>query len=89
MTDQAEWVEVQIEDNGPGIPPEKMKQIKQALAKGERTGGTSHGSGIGISNATRRLALFYQREDVMEMSSVEGEGTCITLRLFKGGKTHD
>lgn len=89
VTDQAEWVEVQIEDNGPGIPPEKMKQIKQALATGERTGGTTHGSGIGISNATRRLALFYQREDVMKMSSVEGEGTCITLRLFKGGKTHD
>lgn len=38
-------------------------------------------SGIGLTNVLKRLRLYYQREDIMEIESSPGQGTVIRLKL--------
>ena len=61
-------IEVQFVDQGPGIP-----DIPLALQEGYSTGG---GLGMGLPGA-KRLA------DEMEIESVVGQGTSITLRKWR------
>jgi len=91
VQDQGEWVVVHIEDNGPGIEPQMMKRINDSCFKGKKLEWESiqESTGIGISNAASRLAIFYQRNDVFRIESVVGKGTCITLKLLKRRETLD
>jgi two-component system LytT family sensor kinase len=56
-----------IEDNGVGIPKERMKQV--------------FGDGIGISNVHERLRVLYGADFLMDISSREGEGTRIRIEI--------
>ncbi|WEK56304.1 MAG: histidine kinase [Candidatus Cohnella colombiensis] len=76
---------VEIEDNGIGISKEKIDQIvddNQSPAHSplidQQQG---HSTGIGMSNVIRRLRLFYNRDDVIEIVSVPGQGTLVKLLL--------
>jgi two-component system sensor histidine kinase YesM len=54
-----EYLQILVEDNGPGIKPEKLESIKQAM----KSGGVisiSKGNGMAISNVHKRLELYYQ-----------------------------
>jgi sensor histidine kinase YesM len=56
-----------IEDNGVGIPKERMGQV--------------FGDGIGISNVHERLRVLYGGDFRMDISSREGEGTRIRIEI--------
>jgi two-component system LytT family sensor kinase len=56
-----------IEDNGVGIPKERMGQV--------------FGDGIGISNVHERLRVLYGGDFRMDISSSEGEGTRIRIEI--------
>jgi two-component system LytT family sensor kinase len=56
-----------IEDNGVGIPKERMGQV--------------FGDGIGISNVHERLRVLYGADFRMDISSREGEGTRIRIEI--------
>ena len=58
---------IAIEDNGVGIPKERMSQV--------------FGEGIGISNVHERLRVLYGADFRMDMSSREGEGTRIRIEI--------
>jgi two-component system LytT family sensor kinase len=58
---------VVIEDNGVGIPKERMGQV--------------FGDGIGISNVHERLRVLYGGDFRMDISSREGEGTRIRIEI--------
>jgi len=58
---------VVIEDNGVGIPKERMGQV--------------FGEGIGISNVQERLRVLYGGDFRMDISSREGEGTRIRIEI--------
>jgi two-component system LytT family sensor kinase len=58
---------IEIEDNGVGIPPERMSQV--------------FGDGIGISNVHERLRVLYGGDFRMDISSREGEGTRIRIDI--------
>ena len=58
----------EIEDNGVGIPAEKLEDIKSMfLGINEKT------SSIGIKNVYQRLMLFYQQDVVFEILSCHGK----------------
>jgi two-component system LytT family sensor kinase len=56
---------IEVEDNGAGIPEERMPQV--------------YADGIGISNVHERLKVLYGGDFRMEISSREGEGTRIVI----------
>ena len=58
---------IAIEDNGVGIPKERMGQV--------------FGEGIGISNVHERLRVLYGADFRMDISSREGEGTRIRIEI--------
>jgi two-component system LytT family sensor kinase len=58
---------IEIEDNGMGIPGERLAQVYQ--------------EGIGISNVQERLRVLYGGDFRMDISSREGEGTRIRIEM--------
>jgi two-component system LytT family sensor kinase len=58
---------IRIEDNGVGIPKERMAQV--------------FGEGIGITNVHERLRVLYGADFRMDISSREGEGTRIRIEI--------
>jgi len=84
---QDEEVIIEIHDNGSGMEKEtKEKLLAFIKGNGEQVnvkGKTAHGhsTGIGIRNVIRRLQLFYDKRDVVEIESVIGQGTTIRLKL--------
>ncbi|WP_027093941.1 sensor histidine kinase [Cohnella thermotolerans] len=81
VRDEGERVVVDIEDDGTGMPEERIRAILEERAAAQQGGG--HSTGIGFGNVVRRLRLFYGREDVIEIQSGEGTGTKVTLTLPK------
>jgi two-component system LytT family sensor kinase len=58
---------IEIEDNGAGIPEERLGQV--------------YVDGIGISNVHERLKLLYGADFQMDIHSREGEGTRIRIEI--------
>ncbi|MBW5447945.1 HAMP domain-containing protein [Cohnella sp. CFH 77786] len=79
VRDGEDAVIVEIEDNGVGMPEDKIRNILEErvpVAEG-------HSTGIGFSNVVRRLRLFYGRDDVIDIRSELGRGTKVILKLPK------
>lgn len=81
-TDEARWVLLQIEDDGPGLVPE---QVPHLLKPGQRLDETAPGFGFGLS-ITRELVDLYGGN--LDFASAPGGGLCVNLHLPKaGGRT--
>lgn len=65
-----------VNDNGAGIPSDKLQSINQSLKmdNGERLG-------FGIFNVNERIRLSYGKEYGLSISSTEGIGTTVTIKL--------
>jgi two-component system sensor histidine kinase MtrB len=72
-----ETAEIEIADDGPGIPPEHLPHIFERFYKADeaRSGG---GTGLGLAIARENARLLGGEIDV---ASAPGEGTRFTLRL--------
>jgi two-component system sensor histidine kinase/response regulator len=71
-----EWVAVDIEDTGVGIPPETQEKIFRIGFSDWRNG--QKGSGLGLYVARRNIENHSGR---IELTSAVGEGTTVTVRL--------
>jgi two-component system sensor histidine kinase YesM len=65
-------------DDGVGISPEKLRQIRQSTD--EKT------PGFGLFSIRRRIALFCGTSDPLTIESREGEWTKVTVRIPLGGE---
>lgn len=72
-----EDIYIDIEDNGPGMTPEQLRQLKE----GTPTTTRKKGSGIGYSNVEERIKLFYGKAYGLEVYSEPDEGTLIRIHL--------
>ncbi|MFJ7975140.1 sensor histidine kinase [Peribacillus sp. NPDC096379] len=70
-------IEIIIEDNGKGISQDKLLAIHTKLLAGTTT---SEGS-IGLSNVHQRIRLKYGQDYGIQISSIEGEGTIVEVRI--------
>jgi two-component system sensor histidine kinase LytS len=66
-------IAISIEDNGQGIPEDKLKQITLS--------GFGKGAGVGLTNVNERLKAIYGVEYALDISSVWGQGTIVKLRI--------
>ena len=76
-----DWVLVDIQDNGPGIPREQLGQI---FAPFFTTKGPGKGLGLGLSIAYQ---VINQAGGTITVSSVEQQGTTFSVRLPRIGAT--
>ena len=74
-----EWVKVQVSDNGPGIPPERLPVICDSFRQGDGSETrTTGGVGIGLSLAKR---LMEEMGGTLAVESEIGQGTTFSLLL--------
>ena len=79
LSDTGERLNIIIEDNGKGMPREMAESfnVREQAVRDE-------GGSIGLHNACARMDMYYGREAVWNVNSIEGMGTVITLTLPVG-----
>ncbi|RRJ64174.1 sensor histidine kinase [Paenibacillus oralis] len=70
------WLLLTVGDNGGGMEPAKLEEIRSAL-----DGGPADTAGIGLLNVHQRIQLHYGKEYGLRIDSRYGEGTKITITL--------
>jgi signal transduction histidine kinase len=73
-----EWAVVTVEDRGIGIPAHDQHGVFRPFFRAANTAGQIPGTGIGLSGARR---IVEQHGGTIGLTSREGEGTTVTLRL--------
>lgn len=78
IEDPVETLTIIVKDNGKGMSPEKIKEIKSgALA------GTENKNHIGMNNAIERLKMYYGDTGKFDIQSTIGEGTTVIIQIPK------
>ena len=72
-----------IEDDGLGIPPERLAQLRDMLRSDGSALEDRSGFGIGLRNTNRRIKLLYGPQYGLTIESEVEERTCITITLPK------
>jgi two-component system sensor histidine kinase YesM len=70
-------VQIEVEDNGIGFPPEKLAQLQAELE--DDSGDIRLESGFGIGNVNKRIRLYYGKQYGISVKSEYHTGTCVTL----------
>jgi two-component system, sensor histidine kinase YesM len=65
---------ISVEDDGVGIPPAELDEIRRRLAEDGALDGH-----IGLFNTAKRLRLFFAGEASVDITSVPGSGTVVRL----------
>lgn len=65
---------LRVSDNGIGIDPERLSQIREMLH-------STHSNHIGLLSVQERIEIFYGAPHGMEITSIPGNGTTVELRL--------
>lgn len=77
IADANENLLIEIQDNGSGFTPERLRMIQVMLSSKELTGTES----LGLKNVDSRLKLLYGAEYGLHIQSVQGQGCCIQIIL--------
>lgn len=74
-------LQFRICDNGVGMDPDTLTQVRQKIESGSAEGD----SGVGLTNIAKRMRLYYGEEASMEIESIAGEGTMVYLAFPERG----
>ena len=74
---QEDTIQFSILDNGRGIPPRCLEELRDTLAK-KTPETTDH---IGLSNVNRRLCLFYGDQAALQIDNRTPHGTVVRFRI--------
>ncbi|MCI2255356.1 sensor histidine kinase [Domibacillus sp. PGB-M46] len=69
---------IEVKDNGAGIDEKTLQKLRAGGKAAEHTG---HSTGIGLENVIKRLHLFYKEKGSFSISSTEGMGTTVQIRI--------
>lgn len=79
---EGERVEIEIRDNGVGMSRETVDRLLQSVGgDAPQFGGKRHSTGLGTHNVFKRLHLFFDGEEQIEIDSAEGAGTAVRFTL--------
>lgn len=81
--DEKETLIIEVADNGPGIPSERLDYIHQILRQVTENvhSGYVRNQSLGIANVHARIVLNYGELYGLSISSFEGRGTVVSIRL--------
>ena len=72
-----------VEDDGLGIPPEKLKKLQEMLRDDSNIMVKKSRYGIGLRNTNRRIKLLYGSDYGLAIESEMEERTCVTITFPK------
>lgn len=72
--EEAESFLLVVEDDGPGMSPERLELVRSGAAN-------TNGKGIGLSNIGERIALAFGESYGIQVDSAPGAGTRVAIRL--------
>lgn len=72
---------IHIADDGVGIVEEKLIQIKSLLLSGEYNFRSERKGGIGVFNVNGRIKRYFGSEYGIDITSIEGKGTTVSICL--------
>lgn len=82
---EEEYVCISIRDNGIGMSQEKIEEILSGQLKKDELSKKSNG--VGLYNVIQRLRMFYDEEDVIEITSIgKNMGTEVAMKLYWRGE---
>lgn len=78
-----ENISIEIIDNGMGMDGESLEKVRQALTSDISVDMRveKKGNGIGLKNVNERIKLFYGNKYGIEITSIKGSFTKLTIRL--------
>jgi two-component system sensor histidine kinase YesM len=79
---EGDHVLLQVTDDGVGMSPQRLGQLRQAMEGGERVG-------FGFSTVHERLRLFFGEGYGLSLSSQENVGTTVTVRIPGAGHAEE
>ncbi|MGN7761087.1 sensor histidine kinase [Paenibacillus sp. 22594] len=75
-------VNIRISDNGVGMNRETVARLMESIREeAPRFSGKGQSTGLGTHNVFKRLHLFFEGEQQIEIDSSEGQGTAVLFRL--------
>lgn len=81
---EGDFIRIQIQDNGPGIPKAEQSKVFERFYRGTATETTEKGNGLGLA-FTREVARMHGGD--VELESEPGAGCTFTMRLPVGGQS--
>ncbi|WP_217559478.1 sensor histidine kinase [Paenibacillus sp. GbtcB18] len=78
---------VEVEDNGRGIPEDKLTELQAGLAVMREETGIDEEGGIGIGNVRTRLRLYFDPQASLTLENTDPHGVRITMRIPLGEDT--
>lgn len=72
-----------VEDNGKGITEERLQQLRKDLMEPQtpKETGNEVSGGFGLHNVHRRIRLYYGEAYGVQIDSMAGEGTIVSIRI--------
>ncbi|MDD3204979.1 MAG: histidine kinase [Lachnospiraceae bacterium] len=77
---------IKVRDDGIGIAPEKLNELKEAFANSDLN--THKSLGIGLMNLSSRIHILYDEPASLSIESNLGYYTLVTLSIPTGGNLH-
>ncbi|WP_245773141.1 cache domain-containing sensor histidine kinase [Paenibacillus catalpae] len=76
-------VTIDISDNGNGIPPEKLLELRERLSRHDDLRKAEEPVGVGLKNVNERVKEYFGGESRLEIISEPGKGTCLRIIIVK------
>jgi Predicted signal transduction protein with a C-terminal ATPase domain len=77
-----DYILLRVEDNGIGIPPDKLEGIQKSIESLDILDTSSPNRSIGLYNIASRLQILYNKRATLEIDSVYGQYTCVSIKIF-------
>lgn len=86
MQRESDFINIEIEDNGCGIAPEKVREMNEGIF--QKTDDKNH---IGMENAITRLHMYYGGNVKVVIESEQGRGTTVKIwiPIAEGGSVYE
>jgi len=82
-TESESEIAIDVSDNGNGIPPEKLLELRDRLSRHDGLRKAEEPAGVGLTNVNDRIKSFFGEESRLEIISEPGKGTCSRIIIVK------
>ncbi|MEC0184187.1 histidine kinase [Paenibacillus peoriae] len=80
---------IEIADNGPGIPEERLAELRNQFHGSPSSEVTFRGESIGLANVHARIRLKYGEPYGISVHSFPGRGSVVSIRIPYGNETYN
>ncbi|MBQ8506667.1 MAG: histidine kinase [Clostridia bacterium] len=73
---EGDFLVLKVQDNGAGMTPERLAEVREGLRSD-----SGQSAGYGLFNVNKRIQLYYNRPQGLEIESNEAAGTLVRIRV--------